>query len=300
MSPLRQRMLEDMRLRNFAAGTQRSYVHYVADFAKYFGLSPEYLGLDDIRNYQLYLIETRRLSPSSVNTFTAAIRFLYKVTLEMPWPEDYIVRAKVPATLPVILSKEEVAKFFGHVRVLMYRVVLMLCYGSGLRISEAVALRPTDIDSSRMLIHVRQGKGNKDRYTVLGRRMLLLLREYWKSHRPGEWLFPGTKPGTHLQECTIQQICRDASRWAGFEKRITPHMLRHSFATHLLENGTDTRAIQILLGHSKIDTTARYIAISPKTIGRISGPAERLFTDTLPANPKKKRGRPYKAVTAAE
>jgi integrase/recombinase XerD len=296
MSPLRLRMLEDMQLRNFSAGTQRSYIHYVAEFAKFFNTSPQQLGLDDIRNYQLHLVRERRLSPQSVNCFVASAKFLYTVTLEMPWTEEQFTRLKVPEKLPVVLSQAEVAEFFSYIGILKHRAVLMLCYGSGLRISEAVSLKTANIDSSRMLIHVEQGKGSKDRYTVLSGRMLLLLREYWKIQRPRDYLFPGTKADSHIQPATIHDICRDACRLAGITKRITPHMLRHSFATHLLENGTDTRAIQVLLGHSRIETTTRYTAITPQTLARTQSPADRLPVEVLP---KKKRGRPPKAKTAA-
>jgi site-specific recombinase XerD len=274
MTPLRHRMIDDMRLRNFSPCTERSYVHYVADFARYFNASPELLGLDDIRNYQLYLIEQRQLSAPSINCFVSAVQFLYTVTLEMPWGSRRFVRMKVPEKLPVVLSQAEVTALFGHIGILKHRAVLMLCYGSGLRISEAVSLKASHIDSSRMLIRVENGKGAKDRYTVLSQTLLALLRRYWKIQRPKDYLFPGTHAGTHVQPGTIREICHDACRMAGIEKRVTPHMLRHSFATHLLENGTDTRAIQVLLGHSRIDTTARYTAVTPHTVSAIVSPLD--------------------------
>lgn len=296
MTPLRRRMLEDMQLRNYSAGTQRSYIHYVAGFASHYGISPERLGLDDIRNYQLYLIEQRELAPQSINCFTSAVQFLYTVTLDMPWTREQFPRLSVPYTLPVVLSASEVEEFFRHIGILKHRAVLMLCYGSGLRSSEAVAVKIGDIDSKRMLIRVRQGKGAKDRYTVLSHRLLILLREYYKVQRPMEWLFPGTKAGTHLQPATIREVCRDAVHLAGISKRVTPHTLRHSFATHLLENGHETRAIQVLLGHSRIDTTARYIAVTPQSISRIVSPLDANEQQT----PGKKRGqrRQVKATTA--
>lgn len=290
MSPLRRRMLEDMQLRNFSAGTQRSYIHYLADFASYYNTSPERLGLDDIRNYQLYLIERRQLSAPSINCFVAAARFLYTVTLDMPWSDRQFPRLSAPEKLPVVLSAGEVAEFFRHIGILKHRAVLMLCYGSGLRSSEAVAVKIRDIDSSQMLIRVEQGKGAKDRYSVLSARLLTVLREYWKIQRPVDWLFPGTKAGTHLQPGTIREVCRDAARLAGIAKRVTPHTLRHSFATHLLENGTDTRAIQVLLGHTRIDTTARYTAVTPQSIGRLVSPLDQ----PPPQAAGKKRGRPRK------
>ena len=294
MSPLRQRMLDDMILRNFSAGTQRSYIHYVADFARHYWTSPERLGLDDIRSYQLHLIEQRQLSPQSVNCFVAAAKFLYTVTLEMPWTDRQFTRLKVSEKLPVVLSASEVAEFFSHIAFIQHRVALMLCYGSGLRSSEVVALQVSDIDSARMLIRVQQGKGAKDRYTILGERVLTLLREYWRRRRPVHWLFPGTKPGTHIQAATLQEICRDAAQLAGFVKRVTPHTLRHSFATHLLENGADTRVIQALLGHTRIDTTARYAAVTPRALGRVVSPLDQ------PPPPPKKRGRPRKAPITLE
>jgi len=286
-------MCEDMQLRNLSAGTQRSYIHYVTGYATYFNASPAKLGLDDIRNYQLYLIEQRQLSANSINCFVSAVQFLYTVTLEMPWSNAQFVRMKVPERLPVILSEKEVLTFFEHVGILKHRAVLMLCYGSGLRIAEAVSLKAEHIDSSRMLIHVQLGKGAKDRYTVLSQRTLELLRAYWRAQRPRDWLFPGTKAGTHIQPATIQQICRDATQLAGITKHITPHVLRHSFATHLLEHGCDTRAIQVMLGHHRIETTARYTAVTPQTISRSGSPLDRL--ETPPIVPvKRKPGRPRK------
>src|ERR1051325_5234000 len=198
MTPLRQRMIEDMRIRNFSPSTQRSYVHYVAEFARHYNTSPERLGLEHVRAYHLYLAEQRQLSPASINTFVSAAQFLYTVTLEMPWGENRFVRMKVPEKLPVVLSREEVERLFRQVGFLKHRAVLMLCYGSGLRISEAVSLKASQIDSARMLIRVENGKGAKDRYTVLSAQMLNLLRRYWKAQRPTDYLFPGVIAGTHL------------------------------------------------------------------------------------------------------
>lgn len=294
MTPLRQRMLEDMRLRNLSAETQRSYIHYVAGFASHFGLSPEKLGLDDIRSYQLFLVEQRQLSPESINAFLSAAQFLYTVTLDMPWSKAQFPRMKVPQKLPEVLSLDEVAALFRHIHILKHRAVLMLCYGSGLRISEAVALKAAHIDSHRMLIRVEQGKGAKDRYTVLSARLLTLLRAYWKLQRPVDWFFPGTKAGTHLQPATVREVCHQAAQMAGLTKRVTPHLLRHSFATHLLENGTDTRAIQVVLGHQRLDTTARYTAVSPQSVSRLISPLDQLPAPAPPKPPKRKRGRPRK------
>ena len=299
MTPLRRRMLEDMQLLNFSASTQRSYIHYIAEFARYYGCSPDKLGLDEVRNYRLYLLEEKQLSPPSVNCFVSAAKFLYLHTLEMPWPEDAFPHAKVPEKLPCVLSTEEVDRFFNAIALLRHRAVLMLCYGSGLRISEACGLQVEDIDSKRMLVRVQQGKGGKDRFTVLSHRMLIILRQYWMIDRPQKWLFPTAHPDEHIHPGAIQKICRDAAHIAGINKRVTPHLLRHSFATHLLENGTETRVIQVLLGHRRIDTTARYIAVTPRSLGSVQSPLDQLPTSAA-APPKKKLGRPRKNTADAK
>jgi integrase/recombinase XerD len=290
MTPLRKRMLEDMRLRNFSSETQRSYIHYIADYAQHFGVSPGQLGPEAVREYQLYLSEERKMAPETVNCFTAAAKFLYQTTLELPWSDRHFVRARVAEKLPVVLSATEVALFFGAVGILKHRALLMICYGGGLRISEAVSLKPSDIDSSRMLIRIEQGKGAKDRYVPLSVRLLAMLREYWRKQRPaGHWLFPAIKPYKHISAATIQQVCREAAQMAGIDKRVTAHTLRHSFATHLLENGEDIRVIQVLLGHRRIDTTARYTAVTPARLSATVSPL-----DTLPEPAPRKRGRPRK------
>jgi integrase/recombinase XerD len=287
MTPLRQRMLEDMRLRNFSPETQRSYIHYIAGFAKHFGCSPEHLGVEAIREYQLHLIEDRKMAPESVNCFTAAAQFLFLTTLELPWSRAHFPRQYVPRKLPVVLSPTEVAIFFKHVGIIKFRAALMTCYGAGLRISEVVHLRIEDIDSSRMVIHVRDGKGAKDRYTMLSPKLLDLLRLYWRFQRPAEWLFPAIKPNRHISANTLQQVCREASHLAGFSKRVTAHTLRHSFATHLLENGTDLRVIQSMLGHTRINSTAHYTAVSRKTVAATASPLDALPELANPVRPRK-------------
>jgi site-specific recombinase XerD len=283
-------MIEDMQLRNFSPETQRSYIHYIAEFAQYFHTPPERLGPEAIREYQLYMLEERKLSPESVNCFVSAARFLYQTTLELPWSQAHFVRCRVPYKLPVVLSASEVAQFFGSVGMIKHRALLMTCYGAGLRISEAVSLKVNDIDSKRMLIRVEQGKGAKDRYVCLSPRLLQVLREYFRRQRPqAPWLFPAIKPGKHISAATIQQICREAAQLSGIQKRITAHTLRHSFATHLLENGEDIRVIQVLLGHRRIDTTARYTAVTSARIASTASPL-----DVLPAPAPPKRGRPSK------
>jgi site-specific recombinase XerD len=279
MTPLRQRFIEDMLLRGLAPTTQRSYIHYVADFAKYYNLSPEKLDLEAVRQYQLYLLNERKMSPQSVNAFTAAVQFVYLVTLEMPWGKHCFSRVRVGATLPIVLSPEEVAQFFDHVPSVKYRAVLMLCYGAGLRIGEALAVKVSDIDSKRMVIRIAEGKGRKDRYVMLSPRLRLVLRSYYRAVKPEgteDWMFPSWRPDRHLSASSISQACRDASKQCGLTKRITAHTLRHSFATHLLENGTDTRVIQVLLGHTRIDTTARYTMVSNHVIAATLSPLDAL------------------------
>ena len=278
MTPLRQRMIEDMQLRNFATTTQRSYIHYVADFAKHFHRSPQDLDLEAVRQYQLYLTQERKLSPQSINTFVSAVQFLYLVTLEMHWEKHDFPRARLEEKLPVVLAPDEVQRFLDQVTGVKHRAVLLTCYGAGVRISEAVSLKPSNIDSHRMLIRVEHGKGGKDRYAMLSPCLLEILRAYWRILRPsGPWLFPSWRPHLHLTAGAVQTVCREAWQRSGLGKRVTPHMLRHSFATHLLERGVDTRVIQALLGHSRIDTTARYIAVSPATLSATASPLDQLL-----------------------
>lgn len=292
MSPLRQRMIEDMQLRNFTSETQRTYVHHMVDLARFYQTSPEFLGLEDLREYQLYLVNGRRLSPESINQFVSAARFLYTITLEAPWPERALTRARVPLRLPIILSPEEVAAFFDHVPSLRCRAALMTCYAAGLRVSEVVALQVPDIDSQRMLLHIEKGKGQKDRYAVLSPRLLAVLRAWYRAAHPDPkgWLFPSWRTGRHMNASTLQSACKEAADYAGISKRVTVHTLRHSFATHLLENGTDTRIIQALLGHSQISTTTRYTRVSPSLIARTSSPLDQL----PPGGRKRGPGRPRK------
>jgi integrase/recombinase XerD len=231
MTPLRQRFIEDMQLRGLAPTTQRSYIHYAADFAKFYNTSPEKLDLEAIRQYALHLLNERKLSPQSINTFVAAAQFLYTVTLEMPWGKECFPRVRVANKLPVVLDPEEVAQFFDYVPGLMYRAALMLCYGAGLRIGEAVAIKVEDIDSKRMLIHVQEGKGRKDRYVMLSPRLLAVLRRYFRALRPrGDWMFPSWRGNRHLSSTSLSQACRDASKQSGLTKRITAHTLRKASA----------------------------------------------------------------------
>jgi len=286
MTPLRERMLEDMRIRNLARNTQTSSLQQVSQFARYFGKSPDALGREEIRAYQVYLTEEKKLCPGSVTIAVAALRFLYKVTLRREWKlEEVIPAPKKPQKLPVILSPEEVLEFLSCVGGNKHRTILTCCYAAGLRISEAVALEVTHIDSRRMMIRVQQGKGQKDRYVMLSPKLLEILREWWRRERPQHWLFPGDIPGRHISKDAVEQACQKAHRLCRIAKPITPHSLRHAFAVHLLEQGTDVRTIQLLLGHRSLATTARYLRIATVKVCSTTSPLD-LLPQPLSREPK--------------
>jgi len=285
MTALRQRMTEDMQVRNLALNTQTSYVQQVSLFARHFDKSPEQLGPEDIRTYQVYLTNEKKLAPGSVLIAVAALRFLYKVSLKKNWTfEDVIPAPKKPQKLPVVLSPEEVLQFLGCVGSTKHRAILTTCYATGLRISEAVRLKPTDIDSQRMVIRVEQGKGQKDRYVMLSAKLLEILRSWWRLARPQPWLFPSDIPGRHISKDAVEQACQKARRLSGIPKPITPHSLRHGFAVHLLESGTDVRTIQLLLGHRSLATTARYLRIATSKVCSTSSPLD-LLPQPVPVAP---------------
>ena len=286
MTALRQRMLEDMRVRNFARNTQASYLQQVSLFARYFGKSPDTLGREEIRAYQVYLTEEKKLSPRSIAIAVSALRFLYKVTLRREWKLEEIIPApKQPQKLPVILSPEEVLEFLSCVRGHNHRTILTCCYAAGLRISEVVALEVSHIDSRRMMIRVQQGKGQKDRYVMLSPKLLEILREWWRRDRSQHWLFPGNIPGRHISPDAVEHACQEAHRLCRLAKPITPHSLRHAFAVHLLEQGTDVRTIQLLLGHRSLATTARYLRIATTKVCSTTSPLD-LLPKPLPPEPK--------------
>ena len=266
MTPLRQRMLEDMGIRNLAENTQSAYLRQIIAYAKHFHRRPEDLGPEEVRAYQVYLTKKLGLSPSSVSVATGAQRFLYKVTLKRAWAVEEIPMPKRPFRLPVILSSEEVMHFLDSIVNLKQRAILMTAYAAGLRLSEATHLKVTDIDSQRMMLRVDQGKGRKDRYVMLSPRILEELRAYWKAERPTLWLFPGDSPGKPITRSAVQQACQRGRRASGIKKLLTPHSLRHAFATHLLESGTDVRTIQLLLGHRSLATTSRYLKVAATTV----------------------------------
>jgi integrase/recombinase XerD len=277
MTPLRRRMIEDMRIRNLAPRTQVTYVEHVDRFARHFRKSPERLGPPEIRAWQLYLAQDKRLAASSIAVTVAALRFLYTVTLRRPWNvKEDIPGCRQSQPLPEVLSPEEVAAFLAAVKTLKQRVILTVCYAAGLRVSEAVALKPAAIDSQRMVIRVEAGKGRKDRYVMLSPRLLDILRDYWKTTRPKMWLFPGDRPGEPITRFAVEYACREARERCGITRPITPHSLRHAFAVHLLESGTDLRTIQLLLGHCNLSTTSRYLRIATNKVCATASPLDGL------------------------
>jgi len=291
MTPLRQRMTEDMQVRNLSPHTQTCYVQQVSLFARHFGRSPEVLGPEDIRTYQVYLTSEKKLAPGSILIAVAALRFLYRVTLHKDWSfEDVIPAPKKPQKLPIVLSPEEVQHFLACVSNRKHRTILTTCYAAGLRVSETVRLKPTEIDSQRMVIRVEQGKGQKDRYVMLSPKLLEILREWWRMAKPKPWLFPGDIPGRHITRSAVELICRDAHQVSRISKPVTPHSLRHAFAVHLLERGTDVRTIQLLLGHRSLATTARYLRIATSKVCSTTSPFDLLpqpvTTESKPAAPQ--------------
>ena len=286
MTPLRQRMTEDLQVRNLARNTQTSYLQQVSLFARHFNKSPELLGPEDIRTYQVYLTNEKKLAPGSIIIAVSALRFLYKVSLHKNWSfQDLIPAPKQPQKLPVVLSPEEVLQFLGCLGNTKHRAILTTCYAAGLRISEAVHLRPTDIDRQRMVIRVEQGKGQKDRYVMLSPKLLETLRTYWRAVRPqGGWLFEGDVSGKPITRNAVELACRKARRLSRIRKPITPHSMRHGFAVHLLESGTDLRTIQLLLGHRSLATTARYLRIATSKVCSASSPLD-LLPRPVPVEP---------------
>jgi integrase/recombinase XerD len=271
VSPLRQRMLEDMTIRQFGAKTQHDYVHVVRDFTRFLGRPPDLAELEDLRRYQLHLASLGA-SPARMNAAVSALRFFFRVTLGRPAFGERLTTVRSPERLPVVLSPEEVALLLHCAPGLKYKAALSVAYGGGLRASEIVHLKIGDIDSTRMLIRVDQGKGRKDRYVMLSPELLELLRAWWRKARPKGWLFPGRDPAQPISYRQLNRACHAAATLAALDKRVSLHTLRHSFATHLLERRTDIRVIQVLLGHKKLDTTAIYTRVALKTLGELQSP----------------------------
>jgi len=275
ISPLRQRMIEDMTARHFAEKAQTDYIRYVKSFAAFLGRSPDTASAEDLRLFQQHMTKTH-VSPGVVNATVVALRFFFKVTLER---DDLVRRLTLvtePRRAPIVLSQEEVARLLTAAPGVKYKAALSVAYGAGLRVSEVVALKVSDIDRERMLLRVEQGKGRKDRFVMLSPQLLELLRDWWQVAPPRGWLFPGLDP---VNPMSARQLCRAvsaAARAAGIAKRVSPHTLRHSFATHLLEQNVDIRVIQVLLGHAKLETTALYTRVAVNTIRDVTSPLERL------------------------
>jgi integrase/recombinase XerD len=276
MTPLRRRMIDDMTLRNFSKGTITAYVRCVARCALHFQCSPDRLGPEHVRSYLLHLLQQQHVSHSYYNLHRCALRFFYHITLGRDDVPQSIAPAQQPRTLPVVLGAEELARFFAAITNLKHRAILMTAYAAGLRVAEVAGLRVADIDSDRMVIHVRRGKGQKDRYVMLSPRLLAVLRAYWKAARPGDVLFPGDRADRPITTGSIRKACHRAARVAGLGKHVTVHTLRHSFATHLLEAGTDLRTIQVLLGHRSLSTTTRYVHVATAALAQTPSPFDRL------------------------
>lgn len=274
MGKLYDQMKMDLDLKNYSAKTTACYLACVRNFAVHFGRSPEKMGDDDIREYLHYLIKEKKSSQSVITQTYSALKFFYETTLERPWNPLKIPRAKMRKRLPVVLSRQEVHSLFGATQNVKHRAILMTIYSGGLRLSEAAHLKVDDIDSQRMTIRVRQGKGNKDRYTLLGKLTLDILRVYWKAYRPVDWLFPSRTRQQSISRSSIQKTFKKALDKAGIRKAASVHTLRHSFATHLLEGGTDLYYIQHLLGHSAASTTAIYLHVAGKDLARIKSPID--------------------------
>ena len=282
ISPLRRRMIDDRAIRQLGPKTQSGYIRAVKNFVAFLGgHSPDQASTDDIRRYQLHLASSD-LGVPSVNAAMTALRFFFKVTLRRSDVAEDVVFIREPRRLPVVLSPEAVARLIAAAPGLKYQAALSIAYGAGLRVSEVISLKVGDIDSARMLIRVDQGKGHKDRYVMLSQPLLKLLRRWWLVKRPRAWLFPGRTPGAPLSARQLNRAVHIAAQRAGIDKRVGMHTLRHSFATHLLEQKTDIRVIQVLLGHKKLDTTALYTRVAIKAIGEITSPLDRLLTEVRP------------------
>jgi integrase/recombinase XerD len=281
VTPLRRRMLEELRRRNYSPETTRGYILAVKQFAEYFGKSPEKMGAEEVRRFQLYLLKDKKLAPGTVEIRMSALRFLYKKTLKRrDLAYDDLIFPKTPQKLPVVLSQGEVKRLIEAAPNLLYRTLLMVLYSTGIRRKEASLLKVRDIDSKRRVIHIRQGKGSRDRDLPLTPKLLTALREYWRWKKPQNYLFPST-PGHHglegsISDKTVWYACKRAAEKAGIKKRIGPHTLRHSFATHMLEAGADLRTIQLLLGHRELKDTIIYLHLSGRHLHAAINPLDQI------------------------
>jgi site-specific recombinase XerD len=274
MSTLREKMLSDLQLRGITPRTQKKYLREVRDLANYFKKSPEELGEEEIKKYLVHLLEDRKLSTGTYKNYVAGIKFLYRTTLNREEVVEKIKYPKAKIKLPVVLDLAEVKILLTVMENLKHRAILMITYSAGLRISETARLKVSDIDSKRMMVRVQQGKGYKDRYTILSQTALECLRQYWRAYRPKEWLFEGQKEGTHICISSIRQIFLEAKERAGITKPASPHTLRHSFATHLIEAGTSLHHVQLLLGHRSPTTTTVYLHVSRMNLAQVTSPLD--------------------------
>jgi len=281
-------MLEELQRRNYSSETTRAYLFAVKDFAGYFGKRPDQLGQEHLRQYQLHLLNDRKLAVETIVGRISALRFFFVKVLRRPYREIDLVYPKRPERLPVILSEEEVARLIESAITSYHRVILMTLYGTGLRREELCRLKVTDVDSQRMVVHVRQGKGNKDRDVTLSARLLEVLRAYWKWRKPKTYLFPSLyrkQPEQPIDSKTVWYAVREAARRAGIKKKVSPHLLRHSWATHLLERGTDLKTIQVLLGHLDLEATTIYLHLSRHHMQTVNNPIEALPISGLGTKP---------------
>jgi len=284
INPLRQRMIDDMTARRFKEKVQKDYVRHVRRFATFLGRSPDTATSEDLRRYQLHMAQ-QQVSPWSINSAIAALRFFFIVTLGRPDLVRPLRLVTEPRKAPVVLSPEEVARLLEAAPGLKYKAALSVAYGAGLRVSEVANLKVSDIDSGRMMLRVEQGKGQRDRDVMLSPRLLALLRDWWRAARPQVWLFPGQNPINPITPRQINRAVTAAKDLAGITKRVSPHTLRHSFATHLLEQGADIRVIQVLLGHAKLETTALYTRVAVSTIRDVESPLERIRLNPTKRSP---------------
>ena len=275
ISPLRRRMIEDMTVRNFAPKTQHDYIRAVTNLTRFLGRSPGTATAEDLRRFQLHLTGNRVGAPT-INFTVTVLRFFFTMTLDRADAIKHLTFVPEPRKIPVVLSLEEVARLLEAAPGPKYKAVLAAAYGAGLRVSEVATLKVSDIDSERMMLRIEQGKGHKDRHAMLAPQLLELLRDWWRIARPQVWLFPGQNPVNPMTTRQINRACHAAADMARITKRVSPHTLRHSFATHLLEQNTDIRVIQVLLGHAKLETTALYTRIATNTIRAVMSPLERL------------------------
>ena len=276
MGRLHDQMKRDLELKNYSPKTRSCYLASVRSFALHFHRSPDELGDSEIREYLHYLLTDREVSQSAMSQAYSGLKFFYETTLKRDWDGFRIPRVKMRKKLPVVLSQQEVQALFSAVRNLKHRAVLMTIYSAGLRLNEAIHLKVSDIDSQRMMIRVEQGKGDKDRYTLLARRTLDILRDYWRVYRSRDWLFSGHSSDSPLSSRSVQKVFDKALHQAGIKKPATVHTLRHSFATHLLEAGTDLYHIQHLLGHKSPQTTTIYLHLSRRDLVKVISPIDLL------------------------